>query len=61
VSEYSSVDELLERLRELAASLYPEIVVDAEIVHGKLRIYLIDESFIDIWISRRLPNRCSKA
>jgi len=57
VSEDSSIDELLEKLRELAASLYPEIVVDAEIVYGKLRIYLIDESFIDVWILRRLSNR----
>ncbi len=57
MSKHSSVDELLERLRELAISLYPEIVIDAEIVYGKLRIYLIDESFIDVWISRRLSNR----
>ncbi len=57
MSERGSIDEVLERLRELAISLYPEIVVDAEIVYGKLRIYLIDESFIDVWISRRLPNR----
>jgi len=48
VSEGSSVDELLEKLRELAASLHPEIVVDAEIAYGKLRTYLIDESFIDV-------------
>ncbi len=57
MSESDSIDEILERLRELAISLYPEIVVNAEIVYGKLRIYLIDESFIDVWISRRLPNR----
>ncbi len=57
MSESDSIDEILERLRELAISLYPEIVVDAEMVYGKLRIYLIDESFIDVWISRRLPNR----
>jgi len=57
VSERGSIDEVLERLRELAISLYPEIVIDTEIVYGKLRIYLIDESFIDVWISRRLPNR----
>ena len=41
----NSIDKVLERLRELAVSLYPEIVVDARIVYGKLRIYLIDESF----------------
>lgn len=52
-----NIDELLEELKELATSLYPEIVIGAEIVYGKLRIYLVDESFIDVWISRRLPNR----
>ncbi len=57
MNESDSIDEMLERLRELAISLYPEIVVNAEIVYGKLRIYLIDESFIDVWISRRLSNR----
>ncbi len=57
MSEDSSIDEILERLRETTISLYPEIVVNAEIVYGKLRVYLIDESFLDIWISRRLPNR----
>jgi len=53
----SSVDEVLDRLRKLAISLYPEIVVDVEIVYGKLRIYLVDESFIDVWVSRRIPSR----
>jgi hypothetical protein len=57
VSKRGGVDEVLKKLRELAINLYPEIIVDAEIVYGKLRIYLIDESFIDVWISRRLPNR----
>ncbi|ABM81437.1 hypothetical protein Hbut_1622 [Hyperthermus butylicus DSM 5456] len=57
MGERGNVDEILERLREFAANLYPEVVVDVEIVYGKLRIYLIDESFIDVWISRRLPNR----
>ncbi len=57
MSECNGIDEMLEKLRELAISLYPEIVVGAEIVYGKLRIYLVDGSFIDIWISRRLPNR----
>ena len=28
-----------------------------ETVYGKLRVHLTDESFIDVWISRRLPNR----
>jgi len=53
----SNIDKILERLRGLAISLYPEIVVNTEVVYGKLRIYLDDGSFIDVWISRRLPNR----
>ncbi len=57
MNEYSSIDEILEKLKDLVVSLYPEIVVDVEIVYGKLRIYLVDGSFIDVWISRRLPNR----
>jgi hypothetical protein len=57
VSEYSDIDKLLEDLRKLVINLYPEIVVATDIVFGKLRIYLIDESFVDIWISRRIPNR----
>lgn len=57
MSKHSSVDEILKKLKELAISLYPEIVIDAEITYGKLRIYLIDESFVDVWISRKLPNR----
>ncbi len=57
MSSCDSVDRILRRLRELVLRMYPEIVVDAEIVYGKLRIYLVDESFIDVWISRRLPNR----
>ncbi len=48
MSENIDINEILERLRELAISLYPEIVINAEIIYGKLRIYLIDDSFIDI-------------
>ncbi|MEB3780409.1 MAG: DUF6516 family protein [Desulfurococcales archaeon] len=57
MSRDNNIDEILERLGEIAINSYPEIVTSVEIVYGKLRIYLIDESFIDIWISRRLPNR----
>ncbi len=57
MSKYRNVDEILEELRELVISLYPEIIIDVEIVYGKLRIHLIDESFIDVWISRKLSNR----
>lgn len=57
MSRYTNIDKVLEILRELVISLYPELVIDAEITYGKLRIYLDDESFIDVWISRRLPNR----
>ncbi|MCE4598980.1 MAG: hypothetical protein F7C81_02135 [Desulfurococcales archaeon] len=43
----NNIDEILERLGEIAINSYPEIVTSVEIVYGKLRIYLIDESFID--------------
>ncbi len=46
VSKCDNIDEILEGLRELAISLYPEIVVNAEIVYGKLRIYIVDRSFL---------------
>jgi len=60
VSEDSSVDELLEKLRELAASPYPEIVVDAEIAYRKLRTYLIDESLIEDGFREGCPIDVSK-
>ncbi|MHA1594222.1 MAG: toxin-antitoxin system TumE family protein [Candidatus Baldrarchaeia archaeon] len=36
---------------------YPDIVIKAEFVDGKLRIFLVDGSFLDIWISRRIKER----
>ena len=57
MSKHGNVDELLERLKEPVISPYPELIVDVETVYGKLRVHLTDESFIDVWISRRSPSR----
>ncbi len=51
----SSVDRELERLRMRVLG-HPS-VVDAEIREGKLKIYLKDESHMDVWISRKLKDR----
>ncbi len=48
----SDVDGELERLR--IRMLEQPSVVDAEIREGKLRVYLEDESYMNVWISRRL-------
>lgn len=50
MEEENRVDELFERLMNLVTRLYPEIIADVKIVYGKLRIYFIDESFIDVWV-----------
>ncbi len=57
MSKSNNIDRTLRKLRALVINSYPEIVIAARIVHGKLRIYLADGSFVDVWISRRLPGR----
>ena len=51
----SDVDRELERLRMRVLG-HPS-VVDAEIREGKLRVYLEDESYMDVWVSRKLGDR----
>lgn len=53
----SDIEEEYHRLALMALTEFSDIVVDTEIVEGKLRLHLIDGSFIDVWISRRLPGR----
>ena len=47
----------LSDLRRLAELEYGDIVVDSQMLSEKLRLFLFDTSFVDIWLSRRLPNR----
>ena len=45
--------EKLKRLAEIAEVEFPDIVEFTEITH-KLRIFVIDGSFVDVWLSERL-------
>lgn len=47
------------RLVEIACQEFPDIVVQAETRPEKLRVHLIDGSYVDAWLSRRLPDSLS--
>jgi len=44
-------DRTYSRLARLAASDFADIVDGTSIIEGKLRLFLNDRSFIDIWLS----------
>ena len=44
-------DRTYSRLARLAASDFADIVDGTSIIEGKLRLFLKDRSFIDIWLS----------
>ena len=44
-------DRTYSRLARLAASDFADIVNGTSIIEGKLRLFLNDRSFIDIWLS----------
>ncbi len=46
------VDELYKRIKLLVISLYSDIVVSVESRSDRLRIYFVDNSFLDVWFSR---------
>ena len=45
--------ETLKKLAEIAEREFPDIVEFTEIMH-KLRIFIVDGSFVDVWLSERL-------
>ena len=47
----------LVRLGHIAQSEFPHIVQATVIIRNKLRIVLLDDSYIDFWWSRRNPGR----
>jgi len=47
---------LIERILTIEFS---EIIEATEIIHNKLRIFLKEESFVDIWFSSRIKGRYS--
>ncbi len=51
------IEDLYEEIKQIAIREFSDIIISIEKVYGKLRIYLIDGSFIDVWFSRKIPGR----
>jgi len=51
------IDSLLAELAEIAEIEFADVVIRCEINEGKLRLYIVDESFLDVWFSRQLEGR----
>ncbi len=51
------IDSLLVKLAYIAESEFADVVTGWDVIEGKLRLYIIDESFLDIWFSRQLEGR----
>jgi len=51
------IDSILEKLANIAEMEFADVVTTCEVVEGKLRFYIIDESFLDVWFSRKLEGR----
>jgi len=47
------------KIKRIVDIEYKNIVTDSEIVQSKMRIYIVDGSFADIWFSNRIPGRFS--
>lgn len=47
------------RLAYIALREFPEIVVGTETIEGKLRIFIVDNSFIDVWLSEKRRGVCA--
>jgi len=51
------VDALLAKLAQIAEIEFADVVMGSDIIEGKLRLYIIDESFLDTWFSRQILGR----
>lgn len=49
------------KLKRIIDIEYQDILADAgsDIFQGKIRAYILDGSFVDIWFSRKIPGRFS--
>ncbi len=48
---------MIEKLKDIAKSEFSDVVVDTSEEKGKLRIFIKDGSFVDVWFSRNIPGR----
>ncbi|MEE8402988.1 MAG: DUF6516 family protein [Candidatus Hydrothermarchaeaceae archaeon] len=46
-----------ERFSQILEGEFPDIVVHHNFISGKLRVHIIDESYLDIWFSQKLRGR----
>lgn len=44
-------------VRKVAAEQFSDVIVFAERLYGKLRMHVIDGSYVDVWFSRKIPGR----
>ena len=51
------IDSLLVKLANIAEIEFADVTTCCEIKEGKLRLYIVDETFLDIWFSRQLEGR----
>ena len=49
----------ISKIKRIIDIEYSRIVVSSEIFHDKLRVYITDDSFVDIWFSTKMPGRFS--
>lgn len=49
----SQREDQYRRLAYVALREFPDVVVSTEIVEGKLRVFIADGSFLDIWFSEK--------
>ena len=49
----------LYKIKRIVDIEYAQVVVSSEIFHDKLRIFITDGSFVDIWFSTKIPGRFS--
>ena len=46
-----SREEVYAKLSQIAVDEFSDVVVNTSILEGKLRIYLTDKSYLDVWLS----------
>jgi len=51
------VDEAYRKIRGLILKEFPDITELVEQVYGKVRVHLTDGSYLDIWLSQKMPGR----
>ena len=44
-------------LSEIAREEFSDIIIDSHIRENKLRLFIVDGSFVDIWFSRKIRGR----